>query len=79
MLRTGAILKSILDDARQTDDGEEYEKAVDKTLNTFDISKDKRKKGSFRSLGRRIVQWMDGTVFVTVQTYFEEVKPLLIA
>ena len=82
VLRIGKVLKGILvlhvDDALHAGEGEEYEKAMDKILKTFDIKEDKRKEGHFSFLGRQVAQQPDGTVYVTMQTYLDEVKPIFI-
>ena len=52
---------------------------MDKTLKIFDIKEDKRKEGHFNFLGRQVAQQPDGTVYVTMQTYLDEVKPCLYA
>ena len=82
VLRIGKVLKGILvlhvDDALHAGEGEEYEKAMDKILKTFDIKEDKRKEGHFNFLGRQVAQQPDGTVYVTMQTYLDEVKPIFI-
>ena len=81
-LRIGKVLKGILvlhvDDALHAGKGEEYKKAMDQTLKTFDIKEDKRKEGNFSFLGRQVAQQPDGTVYVTMQTYFDKVKPIFI-
>ena len=51
---------------------------MDQILKTFDIKDDKRKEGNFSFLGRQVAQQPDGTVFVTMQTYLDEVKPIFI-
>ena len=82
MLRIGNILKGILvlhvDDALHAGKGDEYEKTMDKILKTFEIKDDKRKEGNFSFLGRQVAQQPDGTVFVTMQTYLDDVKPIFI-
>ena len=82
VLRIGNILKGILvlhvDDALHAGKGDEYEKTMDQILKTFEIKDDKRKEGNFSFLGRQVAQQPDGTVFVTMQTYLDDVKPIFI-
>ena len=82
VLRIGKILMGILvlhvDDTLHAGKGEGYEKTMDQILKTFDIKDDKRKEGNFSFLGRQVAQQPDGTVFVTMQTYLDEVKPIFI-
>ena len=51
---------------------------MDQILKTFDIKDDKQKEGNFSFLGRQVAQQADGTVFVTMQIYLDDVKPILI-
>ena len=52
---------------------------MDQILKTFDIKGDACKEGNFSFLGRQVAQQPDGTVFVTMQTYLDEDKPIFIA
>ena len=82
VLQTGMILMGILvlhvDDSLHAGKGEDYEKTVDQILKKFDVKDDKRKECQFSSLGRQIAQQPNGTVFVTMQTYLDEAKPIFI-
>ena len=82
VLRISKILKGIrvlhVDDALHAGKGDEYEKTMDQILKTFEITADKRKEGNFSFLGRQVAQQPDGTVFMTMQTYLDDVKPIFI-
>ena len=82
VLRIGKILMGTLvlhvDCALHAGKGEEYEKTMDQIFKTFDIKDDWWREGNFSFLGRQVAQLPDGTVFVTMQTYLDEVKPIFI-
>ena len=82
MLRFAKILKGILmlhvGHASHAGKGDEYEKTLDQIPKTFDVKDDKRKEDNFSFLGRQVAQQPDETVFVTMQTYPDEVRDIFI-
>ena len=82
LLRIGKILMGIrvlhVDDVLHARKKLEYKKDMDCILDTFEIKDDKGKGRKFSLLGRQVAQKPNGTVFVTMLTYLENVKPICI-
>ena len=73
VLRIDGTLNGILmlhvDDGLHCGRGDQYEKAINKILETFEIAPEKRHGGSFNFLGRKLEQQMDHTIHVSQPNY----------
>ena len=82
VLRIKGILKGILmlhvDDGLHCGQGSEYEEAMKKIHEAFEIAPDKQHVGNFTFLGRKLEQQLDHSVHVSQPNYLDEVKPIYV-